>query len=260
MDAKLLWALLCTALSIVLAGGLWRSARERRQLREHLDLASENLQRLQASFTRFAPAAVVEEIATTGEPTRGERKQVTALFADLEGFTALAEEIEPDVLVGVLNGYFEFMSDTIAEHRGRVSTFVGDGVLALYGALEPNPWQANDAARSALAMRAALTEYNRSLQAKGLPALSLGVGLHRGVGVAGLVGSRDLMEFTVVGPTVNLAARVQDLTRSHDADIILTEAVAEVLDPSFELQPLGTSQVKGVAGPVAIFGLARYRG
>ena len=89
----------------------------------------------------------------------------------------------------VLNGYFERMSRTITEHRGHISTFVGDGILALFGALQPNPWQANDAAHAALAMREALAAYNRELEAQRLPTLAFGVGLHRGVGVAGLAGA-----------------------------------------------------------------------
>ncbi len=89
-----------------------------------------------------------------------ERKEVTALFADLVGYTALSEHLEPPVLAGVLNGYFQRMSDAIGEHRGHVATFVGDGLLAYFGALRPNPWQSDDAVHAALAMRAALADYN----------------------------------------------------------------------------------------------------
>ena len=137
------------------------------------------------------------------------------------------------VLVRIVNGYFQRMSDAITDHRGHVSTFIGDGVLALFGALAPNPWQANDAVHAALAMRAALADYNRELAAEGLPRLAIGVGLQRGTGVAGLVGSSDLMEFAFVGRTVNVAARVQELTRQYDTDIILTEHVRKQLDPRF---------------------------
>ena len=155
----------------------------------------------------------------------------------------------------ILNGYFERMSAAISEHRGHVSTFIGDGILAFFGALSPNPWQGDDAVRAALAMRAALEAYNLELDEESLPRLSIGIGLQRGTGVAGLVGSRDLMEFAFVGRTVNVAARVQELTRQYPADIILTSAVRERIDPRFELDPLPATQVKGVAKPLELYAL-----
>ena len=185
----------------------------------------------------------------------GEKMEVTALFADLAGFTALAEKLPADVLLRVLNGYFERMTAAIREHRGHVAALIGDGMLALFGALEPNPWQTSDAARAALAMRRALADYNAELRAEGLPELIVGVGLHRDVGVGGLVGSRDRMEFAIVGRTVNIASRVQDLTRDHRADVILTEAVAGELDPRFRLRELPRSEVKGVDEALVVFAL-----
>jgi adenylate cyclase len=109
--------------------------------------------------------------------------------------------------------------------NGYVESFNGDGILALFGAMTPNPWQGIDAAEAALATREALAAYNEKLTAEGLPALSIGIGLHRGTGVAGVVGSAELKEFAVIGRTVNVAARAQDLTRGFSTDIILTEVV-----------------------------------
>ena len=117
----------------------------------------------------------------------------------------------------------------------------------------PNPWQANDAVRAALDMRVALESYNDELEAQGLPRLSLGVGLEQGTGVVGLVGSRSLKEFTFVGRAVNLAARLQDQTRNHPANIIVTKSLGDALDPRFELRRLPDSQVKGIEKPIAIY-------
>jgi len=251
-----------TALGLV--AGLFALAwlRERvrvRKLRDALEAKSTELEHLQVSFARFAPEEIVERILAEGVSARGERKEVTALFADLVGFTALSERVEPDVLVRILNGYFERMSRAITEHRGHVSTFIGDGILALFGALQPNPWQGNDAVRAALGMRAELAAYNRELEAEGLPTLALGIGLHRGAGVAGLVGSRELMQFAFVGRIVNLAARVQDLTRRLAADILLTRAVKETLDQRFELRTLAPTEIRGVEGAVEIFAVEGFR-
>jgi adenylate cyclase len=182
----------------------------------------------------------------------GEKKEVSVLFADLVGFTALSESLEPNVLVGILNGYFERMSEAIADHRGYVSTFIGDGILAFFGATDPNPWQGNDCVHAARAMRAALSDYNRELADRNLPELAIGIGLHRGTGVVGLVGSQRLKEFAFVGRAVNVAARVQGLTRNFSVDIILTETLKQTIDPNFATHPLPDTSVKGVEKPLAI--------
>jgi class 3 adenylate cyclase len=107
--------------------------------------------------------------------------------------------------------------------------------------------------RAALAMRAAMGEYNAELAAEGLPPLGLGIGIHRGPGLAGLIGSRERMEYGFVGRTVNLAARVQALTRVHKVDILVTEALRAELDPRFVLAPMPPEIVKGIAEPVVTY-------
>jgi len=241
-------AVAALALAVLYASG----RKETRRLRRRLEGAAQELERLQVSFSRFAPQQVIEKIIESGVPSTGEKKEVSILFADLVGFTELSESVEPATLVRILNGYFESMERAISDHRGYVSSLVGDGILALFGALEPNPWQASDAVRAALAMRSALAVYNQKLIEQGLEPLAVGVGLHRGHGVAGLVGSRDLMEFTVVGRTINLAARIQDLTRSLDADIIVSDSIHEKLGPSFRTRPLPPVRVKGIADEIVI--------
>jgi len=243
------------ALVAVLGVLLWRARVESARVRSRLEAATTDLQNLQIAFSRFAPGEVIERVIAEGVSSRGEKKEVTVLFADLVGFTALSERVEPTVLVRILNGYFKHMSRAISNHRGHISALIGDGILALFGALERNPWQGNDAVQAALAMRAELEAYNRELEAEGLPALSIGIGLHRGSGVVGLVGSKDLMEFTFVGRVVNIAARTQELTRQYRADIILTEALQKTLDPRFVLRPLPAAEVKGVAKPIVIYAL-----
>ncbi len=222
-------------------------------LRQRVERASADLERLQRSFGRFAPEEIVEQVIARGVSTSGEKKEVTILFSDLVGYTPLTERVDPAVLVRILNGYFERMSHAITEHQGYLSTLVGDGMLAMFGALEPNPWQAGDGVRAALAMREGLEAYNRELDEEGLPALAMGIGLHRGQGVAGLVGSRDLIQYAFVGSTINIAARVQDLTRLHHGDILITGAVQETLDRRFRLRELPPAELRGIAEPVAIF-------
>jgi adenylate cyclase len=248
----LIEALLAGA-GLVLLGALYRQRRRNQALRAELEAAAADLQHLQEACARLAPAGVVQQLIADGADPVAERKVVTALFADLVGYTALGERLEPAVLARVLNGYFQRMSDAIHEHRGHVATFIGDGILAYFGALQPNPWQCDDAVRAALAMRAAIRDYNQELEAQGLPPLAVGIGIHRGPGLAGLVGCRERMEYAFVGRTVNLAARVQALTRTHQVDILVTEALREQLDPRFLLAPMPAESVKGIVEPVITY-------
>lgn len=247
------------AVAGVLGYQLWRTYKEVARLRNRLESAARELERLQTSFARFAPEEVVEKIVASGVTTGGEKKEVTVLFADLVGSTTLSEVLDPAVLVNLLNGYFARMSRVISDHRGHVSKFIGDGILALFGALQPNPWQSNDAVQAALAMQAELEAYNSKLAGEGLPALKMGIGLHRGVAVAGVIGSSDLMEFTVIGSNVNLAARVERLTRAHDAGILVTDALRVNLDPRFVLRRLPPVTVQGISEPVVTYAVEGVR-
>jgi class 3 adenylate cyclase len=231
-----------------------------RTLERRLGRSQQALESLQQAFARFAPSEIVEGIIAQGIGTASEHKEVTVLFADLKGFTALAERLEPDRLVRLLNGYFAAMSEAIAAHRGHLAKFVGDGLLALFGALEPNPWQTNDAVHAALAMRAALAAYNATLAADGMPPIAAGIGIHRGPVVAGVIGTPALMEYGVIGRTVNVASRVEGLTRVHDTDILVTAAARAHLDPRFVLVPRPPVAVKGVPDPLATFDVAGFDG
>jgi class 3 adenylate cyclase len=243
------------ALIAVLLGGaalFWHERRERLRLRQRLEDAATNLERLQHTFARFAPGPLVDHVITGGVENIGAKREVTALFADLVGYTPLAERTEPAELVELLNGYYEQMSTAIENHRGHVSTFLGDGMLALFGAFEPNPWQGDDAVHAALAMRERLAVYNAELKRRGKAPLAIGIGLHRGTGVAGLVGSHGKKEFAIVGRVVNIAARVQAATREQETDILITDELARTIDPRFVLAPLPPLELRGIDQPVQL--------
>ncbi|MGH7895206.1 MAG: adenylate/guanylate cyclase domain-containing protein [Candidatus Binatia bacterium] len=241
---------------VALIGGLaWRARTRGLALERRLEHARRELESLQAAFARFAPLDVIDDIIARGVSTRSETKEITVLFADLKGFTALAERLDPARLVTLLNGYFQVMGEAIAAHRGHLGKFIGDGLLAFFGGLEPNPWQTNDALHAALAMRVALAAYNRRSQSEGLPPLAVGIGIHRGPVIAGVLGNATLMEYGVIGRTVNLAARIEELTRVHDVDILVTEAVRAHGDPRFRVRAMPAAQLKGVADAPATFAL-----
>ena len=198
---------------------------------------------------------MVEGIIEQGILTHSETKEITVLFADLKGFTPLAEELDPAALVALLNGWFAAMGGVIAAHRGHLAKFIGDGLLALFGALEPNPWQTNDAVHAAIGMRAALATYNAGLRAQGLPELAAGIGVHRGPVVAGVMGNAALMEYGVIGRTVNVASRVEGLTRVHGVDVLVTDAVRRHLDARFRVRELPSAEVKGLPDPLVTFAI-----
>lgn len=248
------------AATAVLGVYAWSLRARAREVEQRLTRASQQLESLQQAFSRFAPSEVVESIIAQGISTRSETKDVTVLFADLKGFTPLAETLEPERLVTILNGWFATMGEVIAAHRGHLAKFIGDGFLVLFGALEPNPWQTNDAVHAALAMRAALDAYNLRLAAQGLPTLAAGIGIHRGPVVAGLLGNAALMEYGVIGRSVNVASRVEGLTRVHDTDILVTDAARAHLDGRFRLVPKGAAEVKGIPEPVTTFAVEGFDG
>jgi adenylate cyclase len=252
-------ALIFVGGAALVVANLYKEQRiENERLQDRLDAAQKALEKLQRAFARFAPMAVVDDIASGAMTVTPEKRQVTVLFADLQGFTAMSDTMDPAVLVSILNGYFRVMSEAISANKGHVSKFIGDGIMALFGAPEPNPWQEQDAVKAALAMRAALVGYNQSLAAEGKPTLRVGVGLHRGVAVAGVIGSEQLVEYTVIGDTVNVASRIESLTRGHGVDILVTAEVKEKLDERFVLEEKPAAMVKGKPQPVvtwAVVGL-----
>jgi adenylate cyclase len=254
----LIAAIVATALLVAVAVQAKRFHDRARTLERRLAHESRSLEMLQQAFARFAPSEVVESIIAQGISTRSETKEITVLFADLKGFTPLAEVLAPDELVMLLNGYFAAMGKVIASHRGHLSKFIGDGLLALFGALEPNPWQTNDAVHAALAMQLALADYNEGLAARGLPVLAAGIGIHRGPVVAGVVGNAELVEYGVIGRTVNVASRVEGLTRVHGVDVLVTEAVRVHLDARFRLRPLPPADVKGLPEPLPTFAVEGF--
>ena len=239
----------------ILAAALYRERRRTASLRARLRAASGELERLQVECSRLAPAGVVQRLVADPFTTSAapERKIVTVLFADLVGYTAIGESLEPALLARILNGYLQRMSDAIQQNSGHVAKFLGDGILAHFGALQSNPWQCDDAVRAALAMRSAMAEYNAELAPEGVGPLAIGIGIHRGPGLVGFVGSRDRRDYDFIGPTVNLAARVEALTRVHHVDILVTDAVRSELDKRFVLEAMPAQVVKGIAAPVVTY-------
>jgi len=190
---------------------------------------------------------VAAQLMRDGATLGGEERLVTVVFADLRGFTPLSEQLPPRELVGLLNRYLDVMSAAIEAHGGIIDKYIGDEIMALFGAPQARPDDADRAVQAALAMRAALADFNAELAAAGQPPLAFGVGINSGHVIAGNVGSARRLNYTVLGDGVNLAARLQPLTRRPEfaTDIILSEETRLLLQTTFALRDLGTVEVKG---------------
>ena len=225
----------------------WMVDRQRRQQRER-DFLNE-------TFGRYVSKAVRDEILGGRVTLSGELKEVTVLFADLRDFTRLVETLPPREVVTVINTYFKSMSEAINAHHGLVIQFIGDEIEAVFGApvaLENHQQCAVDAA---LDMRTRLSQVNLQLVNQGFPSLRHGIGLHAGKVVAANIGSSQRLSYALVGETVNIASRIQELNKDFDTDILISDAVRQGLRRSIQMSPLSPAPVKGVGEPLDLFSI-----
>jgi adenylate cyclase len=212
------------------------------------------------AFGRAVSPEVVQELLDGGLELGGETRQVTVLFSDIRGFTTLSESLSPQDVVKWLNEYLGMMNGAVRAHGGVVNKFVGDAIVAIFGAPQPLPDSAQCAVRAAFEMKQRLAELNRTRAARGEIELRNGVGVGTGSVVAGIVGSEERWEYTVIGDVVNVASRLDSLTKQYpDYDLLATaETVNAMTDvAAFSVDDLGDIQVKGRTKPVRVFGLRR---
>jgi adenylate cyclase len=212
---------------------------------------------LRHAFGRYVSPQVVEAIIKDPEQCRlgGEVVDVTVLFADLSQFTAISEDMAPEDLIGILNEYFTPMTQIIMSHQGTLDKYIGDAIMALWGAPVAMPDHARHACAAALHMQRELRVLQKGWQERRLPALWARVGLHSGPVVAGNVGSKERFNFTVLGDTVNLASRLEGLNKLYGTEIILSESTYRQVADEFLVRELDTVQVKGRVQPVIIYDL-----
>ena len=206
-------------------------------------------------FSRYVSKDVFDQLVA--DPTRaalgGSRRRMTVLFSDIRGFTTMSEKGSPEAVVAQLNELFTRMVAVVFANRGTVDKFVGDMIMALYGAPLDDADHAEHAVRTALAMIATLQEMNREWAAAGKPQLDIGIGINTGEMIAGNVGSESIMSYTVIGDAVNLGARLESLNKDYGTRIIISEATRSALKGRYDIHPLGDVVVKGKSTPVAIF-------
>lgn len=204
------------------------------------------------TFGRFVSHDVAEAVLNGRVPLQGERRDVSILFQDIRGFTSLSERLDPAVLLRLLNQFFTEVVAAVEAEGGVVKQFLGDGVMALFGAPQPHVDHATRAVRAALGIVNRLQGLNQTLQERGVGPLEIGVGIHSGAVVAGLIGPDNRVEYGVVGDAVNLASRVEALTREMQATILVSRNISEQLGPAFTLGRTATMIVKGKSQPVEV--------
>ncbi len=206
-------------------------------------------------FGRYVSKDVFEQLMA--DPDRaelgGKRREMSVLFSDIRGFTTVTEKGEAEALVAQLNEYFSRMVESVFRHRGTVDKFVGDMVMALYGAPVDDPNHAEHAVATAVEMVHELGQLNRMWAARGMAQLDIGVGINSGDMIAGNIGSSSIMSYTVIGDNVNLGSRLESLNKEYGSRIIISDASRVRLTGEYDIRPLGDVVVKGKTRAVAIF-------
>jgi adenylate cyclase len=220
--------------------------------RSHARLAREEVAR--ANYGRFLPEYVVQQILENPDSFKlgGINQTLTVLFADIRGFTRLSEHAAPERVVQLLNNYFTAMSDIIFAHGGTLDKYLGDGLMALFGAPTASPEDACNAVSASVQMQRRMEEINAQLRADGLAEIAIGIGLHTGVATVGYIGSERRSEYTAIGDTVNLAARLEQ--NALPGQIILSDATARAAEGAgCGFHPRPPITVKNRVQPVPIF-------
>ena len=210
-----------------------------------------------ASPDAYTPRHLAEKILTSKASLEGERKQVTVLFVDVSGFTAISERLDPEDIHGFMRRAFELMLAEVHRYEGTVNQFLGDGIMALFGAPVAHEDHARRAVHAALGIRQALDAYQDELRAAHGITFRVRQGLNTGLVVVGSIGDDLRMDYTAVGDTTNVAARMQQA--AGPGHVVASEATYRHASGSFELQSLGALALKGKAEPMPAWDVVSAR-
>src|SRR5215475_5400514 len=220
-------------------------------VRAHERLAKEEVAR--ANYSRFLPEYVVKQMLDNPESFKlgGVSQTITILFADIRGFTRLSEHAPPEKIVGLLNRYFSAMTDIIFAHGGTLDKYLGDGLMALFGAPTATPEDASNALNAAVAMQRRVLSINQELRQEGFLEIGVGMGLHTGEVTVGYVGSERRSEYTAIGDTVNTSSRLE--SNAQGGEILISDATAKAAHSRYKLQPREAIMVKNRQQPVNLW-------
>jgi len=242
----------------VLAGFLsYASVTAYRQLTEE-----RQKRQIRHAFQHYLSPTVVEEVLKNPETLKlgGERKELTVLFSDVTGFTPIAETMEPEDLVALLNDYLSEMSDVILKSKGYINKYEGDAILAVFGAPLPDPHHARAACQVALDSQRRLQDFREKLIGEKRPIIRARIGINSGIMIVGNMGSRRLFDYTVMGDNVNIGARLESAGKHFGTEILIGENTYRAVKDAFDTRRLGLVYVKGRSKPVGAYELLAEKG
>jgi len=210
---------------------------------------------IKESFGKYISQEIRDEILGGRVPLDGEMKRATLLFSDLRDFTPFVESIHPKQVVTIMNQYFSEMAEAIKENQGLILQYVGDEIEAVFGAPVAYDDHPDMAARAALEMRRRLGLLNERLKEQGLAPFRHGIGIHTGAVLAGIIGSKERSSYALVGDTVNLASRIQGLTKEFSCDAILSQTTHDLITGTYQMEQLSRMKVKGKSQDVMLYKL-----
>ncbi len=202
-------------------------------------------------LARYFSPSILELIESRGTQVEFSG-EATVLFSDIRGFTALSEAMEPRAVVELLNEYFEEMVDAVFAHQGTLDKFIGDAVLAVFGAPVPSEANARNALHAAQEMLDRLARFNSRRAGRGLPTLRIGIGIHTGRILGGNIGSSKRLEYTVIGDTVNVASRLESITKHYPEPIVVSERTHQLVGELIDSAGSEEVQLRGKSEPVRI--------
>ncbi|GAK49478.1 adenylate cyclase [Candidatus Moduliflexus flocculans] len=219
--------------------------------------------RIKHAFQYYVSPKVVEHLLQTADQLKlgGERRQLTAFFSDIRGFTEISEQMPPEQLVEFLNEYLSEMSQIALKYEGTIDKYMGDAIMAFYGAPMPQSDHAIRACKTAVDMIVRLKELRVGWEARGLPHMDIGIGINSGEMSVGNMGSRERFDYTIMGDNVNLASRLEGINKQYGTNIVISQFTYDLIKPDgFTLRELDTVCVKGKHEPVTIYELIGYGG
>lgn len=210
-------------------------------------------------FSKFHGSSVTDDLMQGEVGLGGQRKDVIVFFSDIRGFTAFSEKRTPEEVVQMLNEYFGVMVGIINKHGGVVDKFIGDAIMAIWGAPKSSDQDTHKAVRACLEMRRGLEELNLRRMERNQPPIMIGMGLHAGPAISGTIGSDERMEYTVIGNTVNTASRIEASTKAFGTDLLVTDDVVAKVGDDYKVEYAGAAEVKGRSDALKMYKVRAYK-